>query len=66
MAFSADSIDLGDLKLGRTRTLMTLDQSRAVFALREVRARFGHEGRGRALPIAVAKKRADTPLVSIE
>ncbi|HAW45945.1 MAG TPA: AsmA family protein, partial [Roseovarius sp.] len=41
MAFSADSIDLGDLKLGRTRTLMTLDQSRAVFALREVR---GYDG----------------------
>ena len=36
MAFSADSIDLGDLKLGRTRTLMTLDQSRAVFALRDL------------------------------
>ena len=34
----ADSIDLGDLKLGTTRTLMTLDRSRAVFSLRELRA----------------------------
>jgi AsmA protein len=41
MAFTADSIDLGDLKLGRTRTLMTLDRSRAVFDLREVR---GYDG----------------------
>ncbi len=41
MAFSAESIDLGDLKLGRTRTLMTLDRARAVFDLREVR---GYDG----------------------
>ena len=38
VALVADSIDLGDLKLGRTRTLMTLDASRAVFELRELRA----------------------------
>jgi len=41
MAFTAESIDLGDLELGRTRTLMTLDRSRAVFELREVR---GYDG----------------------
>jgi len=41
MAFTAESIDLGALKLGRTRTLMTLDRSRAVFELREVR---GYDG----------------------
>ncbi len=38
VALVADSIDLGDLKLGRTRTLMTLQASRAVFDLRELRA----------------------------
>ncbi len=38
VALVADSINLGDLKLGKTRTLMKLDQSRAVFELREVRA----------------------------
>lgn len=37
-ALVADSIDLGDFKLGRTRTLATLDRSRLVFGLREVRA----------------------------
>ena len=41
MAVTADSIDLGDLKLGKTRTLMTLDRSRAVFGLREVRGYAG-------------------------
>ena len=34
----ADSVDLGALQLDRTRTLMTLDRSRAVFDLRELRA----------------------------
>ncbi|MDT8326422.1 MAG: AsmA family protein [Roseovarius sp.] len=38
VALVADSVNLGDLKLGKTRTLMTLDRSRAVFALRELRA----------------------------
>jgi AsmA protein len=38
MAFAAESVNLGDLKLGKTRALMTLDRSRAVFELREVRA----------------------------
>lgn len=38
VALVADSIDLGDLKLGRTRTLMTLEAARAVLGLREVRA----------------------------
>ena len=37
-ALVADSIDSGDLKLGKTRTLATLDRSRLVFGLREVRA----------------------------
>lgn len=37
-ALVADSIDLGDFKLGKTRTLATLDRSRLVFELREVRA----------------------------
>lgn len=41
VALVADSIDLGDLKLGTTRTLMTLDRSRAVFSLRELR---GYDG----------------------
>ncbi len=38
LALVAESVNLGDLKLGRTRALMTLDRSRAVFELREVRA----------------------------
>ena len=38
VALVADSVDLGDLKLGKTRTLMTLNNSRAVFGLRELRA----------------------------
>ncbi|SLN26829.1 putative assembly protein [Roseovarius gaetbuli] len=38
VALVADSVNLGDLKLGKTRTLMTLDRSRAVFGLRELRA----------------------------
>ncbi|NCQ25292.1 MAG: AsmA family protein [Rhodobacteraceae bacterium CG17_big_fil_post_rev_8_21_14_2_50_63_15] len=38
VALVADSINLGDLKLGKTRTLMTLDAARAVFGLRELRA----------------------------
>ena len=37
-ALVADSIDLGDFKLGKVRTLATLDRSRLVFGLREVRA----------------------------
>ena len=37
-ALVADSIDLGNFKLGKTRTLATLDRSRLVFQLREVRA----------------------------
>ena len=41
LAFTADSIDLGDLSLGPTRTRMTLERSRAVFDLREVR---GYDG----------------------
>ncbi|WP_417726484.1 AsmA family protein [Roseovarius sp.] len=38
VALIADSINLGDLKLGKTRSLITLDNSRAVFDLRELRA----------------------------
>lgn len=38
VALVADSVDLGDFTLGKTRTLMRLDQSRLVFELREVRA----------------------------
>ncbi|MEO0567702.1 MAG: AsmA family protein [Pseudomonadota bacterium] len=37
-ALVADSIDLGDFKLAKTRTLASLEDSRLVFALREVRA----------------------------
>ncbi|MGK7653989.1 AsmA family protein [Roseovarius sp. B08] len=37
-ALVADSIDLGNFSLGTTRTLATLDRSRLVFELREVRA----------------------------
>lgn len=40
-ALVADSIDLGDFKLGKTRTLATLDRSRLVFQLREVQAYAG-------------------------
>ena len=36
-ALVADSIDLGDLKLGKTRALATLTRSRLVFDLREIR-----------------------------
>lgn len=38
LALLADSVDLGSLKLGRTRIMMTLERSRAVFDLRELRA----------------------------
>ena len=38
VALSADSIDLGDLTLGKTRLSVTLDRSRAVVSLSEVRA----------------------------
>ena len=38
LAFAAESVNLGDLKLGRTRAVMVLDRSRAAFDLREVRA----------------------------
>jgi len=38
VALRADSIDLGDLKLDRTRLRITLDRSRAVVGLQEVRA----------------------------
>ncbi len=38
IALSADSIDLGTLKLGASRTLLTNDRSRMVFELREVAA----------------------------
>lgn len=38
IALSADSIDLGTLKLGRTRSLLSNDRSRMVFELREVAA----------------------------
>lgn len=37
-ALTADSIDLGDFKLGKTRTMVTLDRSRMVFDLRELQA----------------------------
>ncbi|WP_317057130.1 AsmA family protein [Roseovarius rhodophyticola] len=40
-ALVADSIDLGDFKLGKTRTLASLDRSRLVFQLREVQAYAG-------------------------
>ena len=42
VALVADSIDLGDLQLGKTRTLATLTRSRLVFALREVQAYDGN------------------------
>lgn len=38
IALSADSIDLGALKLGASRTLLTNDRSRMVFELRDVAA----------------------------
>jgi AsmA protein len=38
IALVADSVDLGDFKLGKTRTLMTLDRARMVFELRELQA----------------------------
>lgn len=38
LAVSADSIDLGDLTLGATQLSITLDRSRAVVGLRDVRA----------------------------
>lgn len=38
VALVADSVNLGDFKLGKTRSLMTLDRSRAVFELRELQA----------------------------
>ena len=41
VALTADSIDLGTLKLGKTRTLVTIDQGRAVFDIRELR---GYDG----------------------
>jgi AsmA protein len=41
IALTADSIDLGTLKLAKTRTLVTIDKGRAVFDIREMR---GYEG----------------------
>lgn len=38
IALSADSVQLGDLSIGKTRTMATLDRSRLVFELRELRA----------------------------
>ncbi|WP_306153822.1 AsmA family protein [Roseovarius sp. MMSF_3281] len=38
IALVADSVDLGDFKIGKTRTLMTLDRARMVFELRELQA----------------------------
>jgi AsmA protein len=38
VALSADSVDLGQAKLDRTRLLLTLERARAVFDLREVAA----------------------------
>ncbi len=38
MALSADSVDLGALSLGKTRTVLTNDRSRMVFTLQEVAA----------------------------
>lgn len=38
IALSADSINTGDLKIGATRTKLTLDRSRLVFELRDVQA----------------------------
>ncbi|MGJ8557398.1 MAG: AsmA family protein [Sulfitobacter geojensis] len=41
IALNADSIDLGTLKLGKTRSLLSNDRSRMVFELREVQAYSG-------------------------
>ena len=38
VALTAESVDLGDLKVGNVRSMITLDRSRLVFDLREVRA----------------------------
>ncbi len=38
IALTADSIDLGDVTLGPTRAIMTLDNARAVFDLKQVTA----------------------------
>jgi len=38
IALVADSVDLGDFKIGKTRSLMTLTRSRMVFELRELQA----------------------------
>jgi AsmA protein len=38
IALSADSIDLGTLKLGKTRSLLSNDRARMVFELREIAA----------------------------
>lgn len=38
VSLSADSIDLGTLKLGASRLLMQVDRSRAVFEIREIQA----------------------------
>ncbi|KZY32039.1 membrane assembly protein AsmA [Roseovarius sp. HI0049] len=38
VALTAESVDMGDLKVGTVRAMMTLDRSRLVFDLREVRA----------------------------
>jgi len=38
IALTAESVDLGDLKVGTVRSMITLDRSRLVFDLREVRA----------------------------
>lgn len=38
IALTAESVDLGDLKVGNVRSMITLDRSRLVFDLREVRA----------------------------
>lgn len=42
IAFAAPSVDLGVLKLGQTRALITVDRARAVVAIREMQA---YEGR---------------------
>ncbi len=38
ISLTANSIDLGDLQVGKTRTMMALDRSRLVFTLQEVQA----------------------------
>ncbi len=42
VALTADAIDLGRLKLGTTRALMTIDRARAVFDLRRIDAYQGN------------------------